>query len=73
MFTIFIILMAVFEYNNEVTNQFLNLNPSSLLNRYDRYMYLKIFIDDTNNLKNTYINSALNHNQKILNPNIPFF
>ena len=64
--------MAVFEYNNEVTNQFLNLNPSSLLNRYDRYMYLKIFIDDTNNLKNTYINSALNHNQKILNPNIPF-
>lgn len=29
---------------------------------------LKLYIDDTNDLKNTYIDAALNHNNKILNP-----
>jgi dUTPase len=65
--------MTEFEYNVENDNptkiQLLNLNVSNLLVRYDKYMYLKIFVDDTNILKNKYINNALNHNNKILNPN----
>lgn len=43
-------------------------NISRLLDTYDRYMYLKLYIDDNNNeLKNRYIDAALNHNNKILN------
>ena len=63
--------MTEFEYNNEnpTHNQLLNLNPSKLLDRYDKYMYLKIFVDDLNNLKSIYINCALNHNIKVLDSN----
>lgn len=65
--------MSVFELNNTSKNQtqtqLLNLNPIKLLNTYDKYMYFKLFIDDNNDLKNKYINAALNHNDKILNPN----
>ena len=63
--------MSGFESNNTNQNQTLiqlqNLNPSKLLNTYDKYMYLKLYIDDTNDLKQKYIDAALNHNNKILN------
>jgi len=71
--------MTEFDLNN------LNLNPTQfqlqthsqniqkLLDTYDKYMYLKLYIDDTNDLKQKYIDSALNHNNKILNPNNPHF
>jgi dUTPase len=71
--------MTEFDLNN------LNLNPTQLqlqthrlniqklLDTYDKYMYLKLYIDDTNDLKNRYIDAALNHNNKILNPNNPYF
>jgi len=67
--------MSGFDLNN------LNLNPTQLqlqshsqniqklLNTYDKYMYLKLYIDDTDDLKNTYINCVLNHNNKILDSN----
>ena len=68
---------------NQTLNQILNLNPDKLLNTYDKYMYLKLYIDNSNNtnnsnmfchnLKQKYINSALNHNNKILNPNNQYF
>ena len=65
--------MTGFESNNTIQNQtqsqLLNLNPSKLLDTYDKYMYLKLYIDDTNDLKQKYIDAALNHNNKILNPN----
>jgi len=48
-------------------------NIQKLLDTYDKYMYLKLYIDDTNDLKQKYIDSALNHNNKILNPNNPHF
>jgi dUTPase len=64
--------MTGFESNNTTQNQtqsqLLNLNPSKLLDTYDKYMYLKLYIDDTNYLKQKYIDAALNHNNKILNP-----
>jgi dUTP pyrophosphatase len=54
---------------------FAQSNPSpsqsqldNLLNVYDKYMCLKVFVDETNSLKQLYINSALNHNNKMLNP-----
>ena len=67
--------MSVYDLNN------LNLNPTQiqlqnhsqniqkLLDTYDKYMYLKLYIDDTNDLKQKYTDSALNHNNKILNLN----
>ena len=63
--------MTGFESNNTIQtqSQLLNLNPSKLLDTYDKYMYLKLYIDDTNDLKQKYIDAALNHNNKILNPN----
>lgn len=69
--------MSVFESNNTIQNptqsQLLNLNPSKLLNTYDKYMYLKLYIDDANNdLKNRYIDAALTHNSKILNSSNPY-
>jgi dUTP pyrophosphatase len=60
---------------NQTHNQILNLDTQRLLNTYDKYMYLKIFINDINDnneLKQKYIDSALNHNNKILNPNNPY-
>ena len=50
--------MTEFEYNkspNPTHTQLLNLNPSKLLDTYDKYMYLKLYIDDLNDLKNTYL------------------
>ena len=39
-----------------------------LLNKYDKYMHLKLFVDSNDNeLKNTYLNAANQHNNKILN------
>lgn len=63
--------MTVFVLNNtsQTRTQLLNLNPSKLLDTYDKYMYLKLYIDDTNYLRQKYIDAALNHNNKILNPN----
>jgi dUTP pyrophosphatase len=59
---------------NQTHNQILNLDPSRLLNIYDKYMYLRIYVDDNNypGLKQKYIDNALNHNNKILNPSNPF-
>jgi dUTP pyrophosphatase len=69
--------MSVFDQNNLNQKQNLNLsqiqlqnlNSLTLLNTYDKYMYLKLYIDDSDDLKNKYINSAVNHNNKILDPN----
>ena len=66
--------MSVFASNIENQNptqlqlQTHNQNIQQLLSTYDKYMYLKLYIDDTNDLKNRYIDAALNHNNKILNP-----
>ena len=60
---------------NQTLIQILNLDPSRLLNTYDKYMYLKVYINvdvDGNDLKQKYVDSALNHNNKILNPNNPY-
>ena len=50
---------------------FLNNLSQNLLNKYGKYMYLKIFVDDkeneTNNLKSIYQNASQNHNLKIQN------
>jgi len=69
--------MSVFELNNTIQNQnqsqLQNLDPSKLLDTYDKYMYLKLYIDDNNNdLKNRYIDASVNHNNKVLNPNNPY-
>lgn len=67
--------MSGFDLNNENLNptqaqlESHNQNIGKLLDTYDKYMYLKLYVDDTNDLKQKYIDSALNHNNKILNPN----
>ena len=69
--------MTEFDLNNANANtnptqiQIQNLIQTRLLDTYDKYMYLRLYIDDTNDLKNKYIDAALNHNNKILNPNNP--
>jgi dUTPase len=67
-------------FQNQTQFQLINLNPSKLLDTYDKYMHLKLYINDNNNdnndnneLKQKYIEAALNHNNKILNPNNPYF
>ena len=55
--------MSVFDLNNlnQKQNpnlsqiQLQNLNSLMLLNTYDKYMYLKLYIDDSDDLKNKYI------------------
>lgn len=70
--------MSGFDLNNEARNptqlqlETHNQNIEELLYTYDKYMYLKLYIDDNNDLKNRYIDAALNHNNKILNPNNTF-
>ena len=54
---------------NPTKIQLQTINPSKLLNIYDKYMYLKLYVDDSNDLKNTYINYVISHNDKVLNPN----
>ena len=59
------------EYQNPTQVQLENHIQSieQLLDTYDKYMYLKLYVDDNDNdLKNKYIDAALNHNNKILNP-----
>jgi len=71
--------MSGFDLNNETQNpsqlqlQIHSQNIQALLDTYDKYMYLKLYIDDTNDLKQKYIDSALNHNNKILNPTNQYF
>ena len=51
--------------NAKLSLSYINQN---LLNKYGKYMLLKIYVDDeskNNTLKNIYINSAKNHNSKI--------
>jgi len=66
--------MSEFDLNTETQNpsqlqlEIHKQNIEKLLDTYDKYMYLKLYIDDTNDLKNRYIDAALNHNNKILNP-----
>ena len=67
--------MSVFDLNNENQNptqiqlQIHNQNTGLLLDTYDKYMLLRLYIDDNNDLKQKYIDAALNHNNKILNLN----
>jgi dUTPase len=63
-------------FQNQTQFQLINLNPSKLLDTYDKYMHLKLYVNNNNNndndnneLKQKYIDSACNHNNKILNPN----
>jgi dUTP pyrophosphatase len=73
--------MTEFNSDNGTLSQILTLNHLNLLHKYDKYMYLKIYINNDNNnndnnnneLKEKYIVSALNHNNKILNPNNSHF
>jgi hypothetical protein len=71
--------MSEFDLNNEIQNptrvqlQIHTQNIGKLLDTYDKYMYLKLYIDDTNDLKNRYIDAALNHNNKILNLTNEYF
>jgi len=64
--------MDDFELNNSIEFQLQNLNSTHLLNAYGKIMYLKIYVDEENcepGLKEKYIEHALFHNTKILNPN----
>jgi hypothetical protein len=75
--------MTEFDQNNlnlnltQIQLQAHSQNIQALLDTYDKYMYLKLYINDNNNdnneLKQRYIDSACNHNNKILNPNNPHF
>jgi dUTPase len=48
--------------------QFLNANIlPDLLNIYDRVMLLKVFVDGDSELQNKYLQSAHNHNDKLMN------
>ena len=48
----------------------LHNNLSYLLSKYDKFMYLKLYINNTSNeLYNKYIDLVENHNNKILNSN----
>jgi hypothetical protein len=67
--------MSEFDLNNELEinptqRQILSLPPFNLLYTYDKYLHLKIYVNDNNypGLKQKYIDNALNHNNKILNP-----
>jgi len=66
--------MTDFISNNPTQTQILNMVPNNLLYTYDKYLHLKIYVDDNNysGLKQKYIDSALNHNNKILNLNNPY-
>ena len=60
------------EFNlNQTRTQLSNLNPFNLLNNYEKFMSLKIYVDDDKfpGLKQKYIEHVLNHNNKMLNPN----
>ena len=58
-------------YQNPTQFQLSCFNPSELLNTYDKYMHLKLYVNDNDNdnneLKQKYIDAACNHNNKILN------
>lgn len=62
--------MSDFNPNNQTQTQILSLAPFNLLYTYDKYLHLKIYVDDNNypGLKQKYIDNALNHNNKVLNP-----
>ena len=55
--------MSNFTNNTTNTNNLINI----LLNIYDSVMYLKIFVDDNNYLKQLYENAAIKHNNKLYN------
>ena len=60
------------KYNNKMSNFINNSNNTNnllnnLLNIYDGVMYLKIFVDGNNNLKDEYENAAIKHNNKLYN------
>jgi len=65
--------MSGFDLNTETKNlsqlqlQNHSQNIGQFLDTYDKYMYLKLYVDYTNDLKQKYIDAALNHNNKILN------
>jgi hypothetical protein len=61
--------MSGFDLNNETQMQLRNLNPLNLLNNYEKFMVLKIYVDEATypGLKQKYISHASNHNNKILN------
>ena len=59
-------------YQNPTQFQLSCFNPSELLITYDKYMHLKLYVNDDDNdnneLKQKYIDAACNHNNKIFNP-----
>jgi hypothetical protein len=53
------------------SNTNINTNIKDLLNVYDRVMFLKIFVDGPNELKDKYMDTAMYHNEKVMrNPDI---
>ena len=49
-------------------SQYVNMFANALVNvGHDKYMYMNIFVDGDNELKNKYINAANKHNNKIIN------
>jgi dUTP pyrophosphatase len=65
-------------YQNPTQFQLSCFNPIELLNTYDKYMHLKLYVNNNNDnndndeLKQKYIDAACNHNNKILNFNNPY-
>ena len=57
-----------FQQQNHSDNHSDNNLHNTLLQKYDRFMFLKLFVDsDDERLKNKYIEAADKHNNKILN------
>ena len=52
---------------NNTTNNYLINSMNNLFNIYDKVMYLKIFVDGDNDLKQLYENASNSHNNKLLN------
>ena len=61
-----------FQQQNHSDNHSDNNLHNTLLQKYDRFMFLKLFVDsDDERLKNKYIEAADKHNNKILNNQCP--
>ena len=52
----------------EVPNSFEEIK-TTLLNKYEKFMHLKIYVDHVGQLKNYYISAQNSHNSKLINDN----
>ena len=57
-----------YNYYNMTSPQFITNLQNLLLQKYDKFMHLKLFVDSTDNeLINKYVNAIYNHHNKLLN------